>query len=327
VRAFAASDEPGYDPTDDIIARIDAARPKPVPVGPLAFLADLLEAGTLTQDQHDAGMIIQGLAAARRIGASYSWRNHAGIWSKVTPRNRGEAELRLNDWLAAVATPRRRKALVQVCVAENPVQPDIDQFVAGLDDLVARFWPAVQPYVDGRGIKLPGVTIQQRPVGENDATPERLAHANDNYVTPGGVRVVKTTAFEMLHGRGQLDRDSKLNELLYAAGVRYQSDYHQAMMAPLKAVDYDRQRVDGGKGFVYSERTQRHRVSLEEARVAMGDRYRAIVDAIVLEGQSLIAFGMTASVFKHRHQITAQMGERLNAGLRRLAVHYRLIKE
>lgn len=322
MRAFAASDEPGHDPTDNIIATIDAKRTKPVPVVPYDFLAELLADGAITQDQHDAGVILASVAAVRRTGGMWNWRNRAEVWSKVEAKTAHEAEARIADWMTAAATPKRAKALTQALIAESPVRPDIDNFVAALADLVVRFWPEVKPYVDRRGVKLPGVTI----LGDNDATPERLQHANDNYVTPDRVRVVKTTAFEMMHGRGTLDPDPRVNDILYAAGVRLQSDHHQAMMAPLKAVDYNRPTVDGGGNWVYSEKTQRFRAELEAARAALGDRYRPIVEAIVLEGQSLIAYGISASSFKHRHQITAQMGERLNAGLRRLAVHYELIK-
>jgi len=45
-----------------------------------------------------------------------------------------------------------------------------------------------------------------------------------------------------LHARGQID------ECQYAAGRRWQRDYHDAELANLKAIDFTRDVVDGGRG-------------------------------------------------------------------------------
>jgi hypothetical protein len=62
-----------------------------------------------------------------------------------------------------------------------------------------------------------------------------------------------------------------------------------------------------------------------QARDALGERYRTVVDPIVLEEKS-IADIRDDSGYKHVTTASAVTVERLNVGLRRLAVHYGLMR-
>lgn len=316
----AADQEPGYDPTDDIIAALDADKPEPEAIDPPKFLLELFINDVISNDERDAGEIILSCVAASRGANSYRWRDTIGGWADIEAKPH-QASARLKDWLGSIATDMRRRAVVQALVAREPSRPIGHQFKAGIEDLVARFWGrrVVAASTNSRGHKLPKIKL----LGENDATPERLRHANDNDVTADGARRVKE-GFLRLFNKGKLDPDPLMNQLLYAAALRYQSDHHIAGMNPLGAMNYDRPVVDGGSGGGNGN-SDHHRDRFRRAQASMGKTFGPVVDAVVINGETLRSTGLRVTHYQHANLAGAVAGERLATGLRMLAAHYKML--
>ncbi|OWK24145.1 hypothetical protein AJ87_24335 [Rhizobium yanglingense] len=171
------------------------------------------------------------------------------------------------------------------------------------------------------------MSVARISLGENDATSERLVAANDNHETADGARRLFDTAFDVLAKRKQLDEDAGMNELLFTAGRLYQQDHHSAGFEPLGAIDYSRPMVDGAGSQPVSERSAIAKDRFRAARRAVGNRYGAVVDAVVLEGKTLLEAGRAHCGYSGKDTATAAAKERLNAGLRILASIYGLTRK
>lgn len=132
---------------------------------------------------------------------------------------------------------------------------------------------------------------------------------------------------ERLARRGDLDPDTQLAGLLLTTAQRYYGDWYLSGLSGLSAIDYDRTGggTDANPAYMMpvTERQAQRREAWRAARLALGERYAAVVDPVVLEEQYL---SQIASEYKNRAVSIAVLKERLNVGLRRLAVHYGLMR-
>ncbi|MBB3972762.1 hypothetical protein [Hansschlegelia beijingensis] len=163
-----------------------------------------------------------------------------------------------------------------------------------------------------------------------DATPERLAKAaNDNEIVhdkeengaPVSRRRVMDWPLARLRSRGLLDADRALNEILFEAGELYYAAWYYAGLAPLCAIDYGREHVDGGalQGLNVSEYRLAALERFRRAGRAMGD-CAPIVDAVVLNGATVSDESGEGGAAKARGMAS------LREGLRRLAQRYGMIE-
>lgn len=298
-----------------------------VPIEPLRLLANLATSGALSSDERDAGEILHRLATASRSQlkgpATVNWRDKEGKWSSVSKPRLALREM-LEKAMQSVRTPKRERAVRMALVIENP-RANLDathQLTAGIGDVARGWWGnKAKPTVLSRNVSLPKISL-----GENDATKERLVAANDNVEAIDGVRRLFDTAFDVMAKRKQLDEDPSINELLFTAGRLYQQDHHAAGFEPLGAIDYSRPIVDGSGGQAVSERSAIAKDRFRAARRAIGARYGAVVDAVVLEGKTLLDAGRAHCGYTGKDTATAAAKERLNAGLRVLAQLYGLTR-
>ncbi|MBD9569048.1 hypothetical protein [Ensifer sp. ENS08] len=298
-----------------------------VPVEPLRLLANLATTGALTSDERDAGEILHRLAIAGRSPlngpAIVNWRDKEGKWSSVSKPRLALREM-LEKAMRSIRTPKRERAVRMALVIENP-RANLDathQLTAGIGDVARGWWGAkAKPTMLSGKVTLPGISL-----GENDATAERLVAANDNSEIVEGARRLFDTAFDVMAKRKQLDEDPEINELLFTAGRLYQQDHHAAGFDPLGAIDYSRPMVDGSGGPPVSERSTIAKDRFRAARRSIGSRYGAVVDAVVLEGKTLLDAGRAHCGYSGKDTATAAAKERLNAGLRILAQRYGLTR-
>lgn len=315
--------EPSYDPTDAVNAALDAARPPTTPTEPRKLLGLMLQRLDISTAEHDAGSIFARLASmaiaevAPTNRFDLDWKSADGKWSRrvVTPPEAAK----LRDFaLSTIRTDNRRKA-VMLALGARETSLDWDKahrLVAGLEDL-ARYWIGGQQptptFVNAHGVTMPKL------LGENDATLERLAKAENDtdFDVVNGARVMRDSPFERMRLRRQLDPNPELNETLYAAGLRYFQDWHLAGMGGIATPDLARPMVDGGKvaaGSIPERRLDRLQ-SHANARAKLGPRYYPIVEDVVIEGRRIrdVADG---------GQARASAKRTLTTGLRILAVHY-----
>lgn len=116
--------------------------------------------------------------------------------------------------------------------------------------------------------------------------------------------------FERMYLRGQIDPDFIINRILHGAGVRYYTDWYLSGITSISAIKSAVGCALEAQAFL-------------EAREYLGDRYSAVVDPIVIEGGSIAS---VQRVYANRGAHAAVALERLNVGLRRLGVHYHLLK-
>jgi hypothetical protein len=161
---------------------------------------------------------------------------------------------------------------------------------------------------------------------ENDATPERLAHANDNSVIIDGVRHFQDGLLHKLASKNQLYPDTNINAAMFMAGEKYYADWYGSQMSNLGAIDYGA--VTGGGGGGASQMPASHksavaRASYRQAREAIGKKYREVVELIILEDQTdLVGIGAKVTGTSTAQACRAVAIERFTAGLFLLAKHY-----
>lgn len=160
-----------------------------------------------------------------------------------------------------------------------------------------------------------------------DATPERIAIANDNFVvTADGARQFQDELLIRMCSKGQLYPDAMINTACREAGERYYADWYGSNMGGLQAIDYGK--VSGGSGgsgshMPVSHRQAQMRDSYRKARAALGAKYRVPVELILLDGQDdLVAIGRKATGASSRDACRAVAIERFTAGLYLLSKHY-----
>lgn len=304
------------------------------PATPLGRLAQLSACGDISPAERDAGEIFHRLGThalsdePHTTTVTFPWRYANGIWSTLFERKSLVVE-RYEAATEAAGNNERRRALVASLVArECKFSTDwIPLIQTGLQQIARSWWgkPATAT-VTRNGVTLPAVRfIDSVPAADNDNTPtaERIRQAGDVVQTEDAVRVRDN--FERLYARGQLDPDHEVATALYAAGLRYQSEYELSRLAgEIGSPDYSKPIVDGGgeTRTPIGVRAQAARTALRAAREAMGAQCASVVDAVVLSGERLEGIGLATTGYRSGKMASAVAKERLNQGLRALAICY-----
>ncbi|CAN7599964.1 DUF6456 domain-containing protein [Bosea sp. LjRoot237] len=286
------------------------------PANPLDYLDSLLDAGDITTAQRDAGEIFRRLgqhalsAATPATTVSFPWRYANGVHSTLFEPKRLVVE-RYEAAREAAGNNERRREITRALVARVPDYPASPSLIAeGLRQIALHWWGKDAL----RTTTKHGVTLAATAANDNTPTPERAAHG-----TPATGR----DNFERLLVRGQIDEDPEVATALYAAGLRYETEHAVAWSGQYASPDYSKPVVDGGSDRApVSERQQSARERLRQARASMGVRYAEVVDAVVLQGLTLEAAGRRFCGYRQPDSARAAAKERLNAGLRSLAVHF-----
>ncbi|MEZ0212452.1 MAG: DUF6456 domain-containing protein [Xanthobacteraceae bacterium] len=312
-----AEDSVLYDPTNDIHTALDDTGE--IAIEPMRYIARLHQDGSINAVERDAAEIMHRMfsigSTPLRDLAFYDWRDAAGKWTR-RQEARSVILAKVDATIEGVRSLHRRRAVRHALACASPIADigDPSALAAGIED-VARLWWGVHKRntVVINGITMPRVTPAEARVA---------AAVNDND-EPGVKRIVE--GFDRMHARGQLDAEPLINRALYTAGCRYQQDHHAAGLSPLGAMDYSRVFVDGGEGgggLFGSENATRALQRFRSARVRMGDRFGPAVDAVVIEGKTLEDAGISLTKYKSAKQAAAVAQDRLDVGLRLLAVHY-----
>lgn len=199
-------------------------------------------------------------------------------------------------------------------------------FLPGNDnhDLGAVVDALEKDQVDRRppSVSLPRVSI----LTGLDATPERLAHANDNHVVEDDGearrRRMVDSPIETMLRRGVLGANG---ETLFAAARRYYSDWYASGLSGPGAIDYSKPFVEGqgpASAIPITERAAIHRDHFRRARDVLGPRLAKIVDAVVLEERGLKELGEAGFASGRREKRIMLIKEQLVSGLRTLWTHY-----
>lgn len=160
----------------------------------------------------------------------------------------------------------------------------------------------------------------------NDATPERLAHSNDNHIGDDGARHFTDELIVRMASKGQLYPDIFINRACFEAGERYYSDWYGSNMSTLQAIDYGK--ISGGKGgsgshMPVSQMQAIKRRDYRNARAYLGKKYREAVELILLQGETdLVGIGRRLTGASQAHTNRSVAIERFTAGLFLLVKHY-----
>lgn len=285
---------------------------------PLDYLDHLVDTGEIGAPQRDAGEIIRRLGQhaisnqPHSATVAFPWRYANGVWTTLFEPKREVIE-RYETAMATAANDTQRRDINRALVARDPDYPESPTALAHGLKLIAKAWWGEKVLTATRnGVTLPAVAANDdEPVM---ATPERAAKGigRDN--------------FERLYNRGQLDDDKDVAETLYAAGLRYETEYNLGWSGMYGSPDYSKPIVDGGAGerVPISERQQGARDRVRVARKAMTAKYAEVVEAVVVNGESLSEVGLRVCGYKSEKMAVAAVKERLNIGLRALAFHYGL---
>lgn len=305
---------------DEDAALPDTDNDAPDSPTPLGWLAHLSARGDITPVERDAGELLATLGAIALSGkrgsarVSHSWRYANGVWSIVFS-SLADVVGKYEAALEAANNDTQRRALVSALVARTPQQDHdgVADLQLGLRAVARHWWGATAAVTTQRN----GVTLARTaadPANSNTPTPERIAQNG-----AGG-----RDNFERLLVRGQIDEDKEVAVALYAAGLRYETEHQMAFGSGFGSPDYSKPIVDGGGDTAtpITERAQHARTNLRKAREAMGRRYADVVDAVVLHGMSLVSAGRRYTPYRGVDAATTAAKERLNGGLRALAVVY-----
>lgn len=297
-----------YDAANDNIAQQQAGKTTYMQAN--AILGWLVTEGHISTDERDAGEHMIKLASIARsplksTTVRYSVRDAEGKWRPIEAQ-RHTIRPQLDKCIAAIKYEPRRKATAQALVVE---ETNIDltnphRVAQGLGDVAVHLWGkprAVTPII----------------TAENDNVED------DSAPLP---RVRLLNGFDRMHSSKQLDDDADTNDALHAAGLRYAQDHHLARLNPLGAVDYSRVVVDGGAAGSGTESMVQARRRYRAAQELLGAKYAAVVEAVVVEGKSLGEIGASITRYRDRGKAIAAAGERLNAGLRLLAINYGILR-
>ncbi|RJT32783.1 hypothetical protein D3227_25630 [Mesorhizobium waimense] len=315
IRAGQINDAMAHDPyeaANDNLAEMQQAKTTGMPAS--AILGWLFSHGHIGQDERDAGEHVIKLASIARSKLNspivrYTARTADRKWRQVEVQ-RHTIRPALDACIAAIRYDPRRKAVVQALVVDE-TNTDLDnphRCAQGLADVARHLW----------GGKA---TVEPILVAANDNQP-----AVDAAEARGGIFRTSDN-FQRMHTAKQLDDDVETNDVLHAAGLRYEQDHHLAGLNPLGAIDYSRVKVDHGSSEGVPRLVTDARERYRTARSLLGSRYGAVVDAVVIEGKSLGQVGAEVTRFKDRGKAIAAAGERLNSGLRLLAQRYGILRK
>jgi hypothetical protein len=161
------------------------------------------------------------------------------------------------------------------------------------------------------------------------ATPERLRKSKST-VTEDGARQFKDELLVRLADKGQLYPDATINLACKLAGEKYYADWYGSGMRTLQAVDYGKVRgAQGGSGshLPPGRIAAKCREDYRAARAALPDKYRTVVELVLLQDQSdLVAIGKAATGSAVPSTCRTVAIERFTFGLYLLAKHYGLLK-
>lgn len=173
-----------------------------------------------------------------------------------------------------------------------------------------------------------GRRVPVLPPGAADATPERLRRAFDQGHEVGADEGVRRIAdpFDALGQRGSLDRtDRQSNEMLLVAGRRFRAHWYGGRFDGLTALDFSRQRVDGGPGpgaATPTEAALGHRRAYARAAGAVGSRLLPYLEGIVIEARPARDLCHLVTDTGHDRTAEALVIERLREALHRLIDHW-----
>lgn len=138
-----------------------------------------------------------------------------------------------------------------------------------------------------------------------------------------------SSVLDRLHTKRQLDPDFIMSGVLHGTGMRYYSDWYLSGLSGISAFNYDQQGGGGGSkdGLPRSEMEAHRRQSYQAAKDVLGDRYLPVVDDVVIKELPIhkVRIG-DGEDYANSSVANAVMIERLNTGLRRLAVFYGLLR-
>jgi hypothetical protein len=302
-----------FEAANDNISETQAARTTPLPAANI--LGWLYQEGLIGDDERDAGEHVIKLASIARSPLKspivrYTARTADRKWKQVEAQ-RHTIRPALDKLIEAVRYQPRRKAFAQAFIVD---ETNIDlsnphRVCQGLADVARHLWGRAE-------------TVAPIFVAANDNQPRAEAAA-----AKGNSYRVSDNYFGRMHAAKQLDDDPETNDALHAAGLRYATDFHLAGLNPLGAIDYSRVTVDfGAAGEGASDRMAQARGRFRKAKELLGTKYAPVVDAVVVEGKSLGEVGASVTRYRDRGKAIAAAGERLNAGLRLLAVSYGILR-
>ncbi|NGO51632.1 hypothetical protein [Allomesorhizobium camelthorni] len=306
----AATYDP-YEAANDNIAAAQQQQTTPMPAD--RILGWLFTEGHIGQDERDAGEHMIKLASIARSPLTsamvrYTARDADRKWRPVEVQ-RHTIRPALDKIIESIRYEPRRKATVQAFVVdETNIDLDSPHRVAqGLSDVARYLWGRPE-------------AVTRIMVAANDNQPQA-----DKASAKGGVFRVADN-LQRMHTAKNLDDDPETNDALFAAGLRYAQDHHQAGLSPLGAVDYSRVVVDGGGQQNSADSRAVARDRYRAARELLGSRYGGVVEGVAVEGKSLGEVGAEITRYRDRGKAIAAAGERLNAGLRLLAVRYGILR-
>jgi len=281
-----------YDPIQFVEDTIDDESPQMLAnQSPAWLLGRLLEQGSITVAERDAGEVFAGVAEASlndKVRAarlqSVRWKSSEGKWS-VRLLNRLQATWIVGEALSKVSTENRRR-VIRLSLGSRAPSLDwssIPTLVAGLEDLSRRWIGGVTPVpttVNRFGVTMPKI------LGDNDATLERLGMVEneDDLSVVAGARRIRSWPLERMYNRGQLDGNSSINESLWAAALRYKQDYNLAGMSGIATFDPAKPQVDGGRspGGTIPERRLEAMQSYGLASKSLG-AFRSTTQAMIID--------------------------------------------
>ncbi|MER8481187.1 hypothetical protein [Mesorhizobium sp. M1322] len=312
------ADQSARDPRDELHDNLD--KTDELPIEPLRLIATMAADGSLTSEERDAATILHKMArvgqSTLRDEGSYAWRDADGKWSTVREPRKATAG-KVDEALLGIRASHRRVAVRHALVAVSPLA-DLDNLsplAAGIEDLAAYWWSAKSK----APVRVTGISLARVSFGEKR---EETAEVGNAAGSPR--RLID--GFERMATRKQLSADPKLNGLLHAAGLRYESEFRQTGLSPLGAIDYSRTYVDGSSGPTISERAEAARRKFAAAQGAMTPDQARVVNAVVLAGRALADVGVEVTAYKQRDMAAAVAKERLVNGLTALAYGYGLLE-
>lgn len=175
-------------------------------------------------------------------------------------------------------------------------------------------------------MRTPGIMADNAPAAP---TAERAVKAGA-HMRQDAVRAYhcEDSPIERLATRRALDPDDAgRNEALRLAAARYYEHWYLSGMSPIGAIDLDRGSVASGTrpaGMPATELALMHRRKFREALKVLGDEFRLVVDAVVLQEQDIETTGFAVARYKNRKQVAAIAMDRLCCGLERLRTHFKI---
>lgn len=159
---------------------------------------------------------------------------------------------------------------------------------------------------------------------DNGPTIERLRHARGEAERLTSAETVHHQAWRMLDGHilAQLAAKDVLQGDEFQAGQMFYSDWYHSGLAASGVIDPSKEVVDGGKAFGATDRQLAAMQRWVKAVQAVGLIHCQVLSAVVLEEQSLEAYGARRYRQKARKLARLSAQNALVDALEALSVHY-----